>query len=377
MASQMTSAVFDVTSVDIAAGEYTLRATGSIMKFAGFLKLYEETKEQEADTGDDSDKRLPSDLAEGLAVKLIELTPNQHFTQPPPRYTEATLIRELEENGVGRPSTYAGILDVIQEREYCEAQDRKLTPTDLGMLVTDLLVESFPDIVNVEFTAQMEGELDQVEEGKKAWTVALDDFYKPFEADLAKAKTMMRNVRGEAEKTDIVCEKCGKPMVIKFGRFGKFMACAGYPECKNTKKLDKEGSVVEKPEAPPDEPTEGKCEKCGSPMVIKTGRFGRYIACSRYPECKTTKQIGIGIMCPKPDCGGELGIRRTKAGKTFYGCGNYPKCDFAVWDEPYPEACPECAHPFLVKKTLKSGAHLKCPNKECGFKKKFEGDEPA
>lgn len=378
VASQMTSAVFDVTSVDISAGEYTLRATGSIMKFAGFLKLYEETKEQEADAGDDSDKRLPPDLVEGLALKLVELTPNQHFTQPPPRYTEATLIRELEENGVGRPSTYAGILDVIQEREYCEAQDRRLTPTNLGMLVTDLLVESFPDIVNVEFTAQMEGELDQVEEGKKGWTAALDDFYKPFEADLAKAKTTMRNVRGEAEKTDLVCEKCGKPMVIKFGRFGKFMACAGYPECKNTKKLDKEGAVVEKPEAPPDEPTDQKCDKCGSPMVIKTGRFGRYIACSRYPECKTTKQIGIGIMCPRPGCGGELGKKRTKAGKTFYGCGNYAttKCDFAVWDEPIAEPCPKCAHPFVVKKVLKSGVQLKCPNKDCDYKKSLdEGGE--
>ena len=377
VASQMSSAVFDVTSVDIAAGEYTLRATGSIMKFAGFLKLYEETKETEADAGDDADKRLPSDLAEGLKLKLIEIKPNQHFTQPPPRYTEATLIRELEEKGVGRPSTYAGILDVIQEREYCEAVERKLTPTELGMLVTDLLVESFPDIVNVEFTAQMEGELDQVEEGKKGWTEALDDFYKPFVIDLEKAKTTMRNVRSEAEKTDVVCDKCGKPMVVKFGRFGKFLACTGYPECKSTKKLDKDGSVVEKPEAPPDEPTDGVCEKCGSPMVIKTGRFGRYIACSRYPECKTTKQIGIGIMCPKPGCGGELGRKRTKAGKTFYGCGNYPKCDFAVWDEPVKEPCPECAHPFLVKKVLKTGVQLKCPNKECGYKKELEGNEPA
>jgi DNA topoisomerase-1 len=376
VASQMSSAVFDVTSVDISAGDYTLRATGSIMKFAGFLKLYEETKETETDTVDDADKRLPPDLAEGLKLKLIEITPNQHFTQPPPRYTEATLIRELEEKGVGRPSTYAGILDVIQEREYCEAQDRKLTPTELGMLVTDLIVESFPDIVNVEFTAQMEGELDQVEEGKKSWTEALDDFYKPFVIDLEKAKTTMRNVRAEAEKTDVVCEKCGKPMVIKFGRFGKFLACTGYPECKTTKQISKDGAVVEKPDAIPDEPTDGVCEKCGSPMVIKTGRFGRYIACAKYPTCKTTKQIGIGIMCPKPDCGGELVRKRTKGGKTFYGCGNYPttKCDFAVWDEPVKEACPLCAYTFLVKKTLKSGSQMKCPNKECEYKRDLDGE---
>ncbi|MBI4667432.1 MAG: type I DNA topoisomerase [Nitrospinae bacterium] len=376
VASQMAQAVFDVTSVDITAGEYTMRATGSIMKFAGFLKVYEETKENADESADDSDKRLPADLAEGQRLKLAELKENQHFTQPPPRYTEASLIRELEERGIGRPSTYAGIVGVIQEREYCQAEDRKLIPSELGILVTDLLVENFPDIINVEFTAQMENELDQVEDGQKNWTLALDDFYKPFEADLNKAREQMRNVKAEAEVTEFVCDNCGKPMVIKFGRFGKFLACSGYPECKTTKKLDASGIPMEKKEAPPDEPTDLKCEKCGSPMVIKTGRFGRYMACSRYPECKTTKQIGIGIKCPKPDCGGELTRKRTKTGKTFYGCDNYPKCDFATWDEPVAEACPDCKHPFLVKKSLKSGVFLKCPNKECGYKKQLE-EEPS
>ncbi|MBI5815529.1 MAG: type I DNA topoisomerase [Nitrospinae bacterium] len=373
VACQMAQAVFDVTGVDITAGDYTLRATGSIMKFAGFLKVYEETREQtNGEAVDDQDKRLPADLAEGQTVNLADIKPLQHFTQPPPRYTEASLIRELEEKGIGRPSTYAGIVSVIQEREYCSIEDRKLVPAELGMLVSGLLVENFPDILNVEFTAQMEGELDQVEEGKKRWTSALDDFYRPFEADLEKAKKNMRNVKAEAEKTDHVCDKCGKPMVIKFGRFGRFLACSGYPECKNTMKLDKDGSAVAKPEAPPDEPTDLKCEKCGSPMVIKTGRFGRYIACARYPECKTTKQIGIGVKCPREGCGGELVRKRTKTGKNFYGCGNYPKCDFATWDEPVAEKCPDCGHPFLVKKILKSGEFLKCPNKECGFKKDME-----
>lgn len=372
---QMTPAKFDGTTVDVQADDYTLRATGSIMKFPGFIRVYDERAERHKDDSkDEKDKQLPSDISEGDILKLLELSRNQHFTQPPPRFTEAMLIRELEEKGIGRPSTYAGIVSVIQERDYCSSEERRLKPSELGMLVSDLLVENFPDILNAEFTAQMEAELDQVEEGKKVWTMALDDFYKPFEVDLEKARKNMRNVKQEAEKTDITCDKCGKPMVIKFGRFGRFLACSGYPECKNTMKLAKDGTV-EKKETPPDEPTDLTCEKCGSPMVIKTGRFGRYIACKNYPECKTTKQIGIGIKCPRPDCGGELVKKRTRRGKTFYGCDKYPDCDFAVWDEPVDEPCPECKSPLLVKKVLKSGVFLRCPNKECGFKKEIDTPE--
>ncbi|MDH5678711.1 MAG: type I DNA topoisomerase, partial [Nitrospinota bacterium] len=281
LSSQMNPAVMDTTTVDIEAGEYSLRANGSIMKFDGFLKLYEESVDtpNPNEEKDDKDKLLPADLAVGDKVKLGGVDKKQSFTQPPARYSEAMLIREMEEKGIGRPSTYAGIMETIQEREYCKTEERRLAPTEMGLLVSDLLVENFPDIVNVEFTAKMEEELDLVEEGNKVWTSALDDFYTPFKADLDKAKKQMRNVKGEAEKTDLTCEKCGKPMVIKFGRFGKFVACTGYPECKNTMKLDKDGVPEEKPEAPPDEPTDFKCDKCGKAMVIKTGRFGRYIAC--------------------------------------------------------------------------------------------------
>ncbi len=368
VASQMSQAVFDVTTIDVPAGDYTLRATGSILKFAGFLKVYEESTEKE-DDANDGDMRLPESISEGDSLKLLSLKKDQHFTQPPPRYTEASLIRELEEKGVGRPSTFAGIVSVIQEREYCDIEERRLFPSELGILVSDLLVENFPDILNVEFTAKMEEELDQVEEGKKLWTDSLSEFYKPFEADLEKAKTDMRNVKAEAGKTDIVCDKCGEPMVIKFGRFGKFLACAGYPECKNTGKLTADGGMEEKPETPPDEPTDFKCEKCGKPMVIKTGRFGRYIACTDYPTCKTTKQIGIGVDCPEPDCGGELVKKMTKRRKPFYGCGKYPDCKFAVWDEPTKGKCPDCHYTFLIRKELKSGIFMQCANKECEYKK--------
>jgi len=377
VSSQMTQAVLDLTSVDVEVDDYTLRASGSILKFDGFLKVYEEIRDNGVpEPKDEKDKRLPSDLAQNDKLKLLSLERKQHFTQPPPRFSEAMLIRELEEKGIGRPSTYAGIMGVIQEREYCESVDRRLTPSELGMLVTELLVENFPDIVNVQFTAQMERELDQVEEGTKEWTAALDDFYKPFQADLEKAQVNMRNVKTEVEKTDHVCEKCGKEMVIKFGRFGKFLACSGYPECKNTKQIEKDGTVSTA-EQPPDEPTDFKCEKCGEPMVIKTGRFGRFIACGNYPECKTTKAIGIGIKCPRPKCGGELTKKRSRRGKFFYGCVKYPDCDFAVWAEPVDEPCPKCEYTFLTKKILKSGAFLSCANKECDFKKEIDESEES
>ena len=372
VSSQMTPAQMDVTTVDVKAQDYTIRATGSILIFDGFLKVYEETSDQPtAEAQTDGDKLLPASLAEGDKLKLLDLEQKQHFTQPPARYTEAMLIKDMEEKGIGRPSTYAGIMETIQEREYCKTEERRLSPTELGMLVTDLLVENFPDIVNVEFTAKMEGNLDLVEEGNKEWTVALDDFYKPFEKDLEKAKKHMRNIKEEAEKTDHKCEKCGKGMVIKFGRFGKFLACSGYPECKNTMQIEKDGSIAEKPETPPDEPTDHKCEKCGSPMVIKTGRFGRYIACEKYPECKTTKQISTGIKCPNKDCKGELVKRRTKGGRFFYGCDKYPECDFTTWAEPVEEPCPDCHYTFLTKKVLKSGTFMACANKECSYKKEL------
>ncbi len=382
VSSQMTQAQFDVTTVDIKAGDYNLRATGSIMKFDGFLKVFDERAEpHKDDSRGEAIKKLPPTIAQGDKIKLVELEKNQHFTQPPPRFTEAMLIKDLEEFGIGRPSTYAGIVSVIQERAYCESEDRRLVPTDLGIVVTELLIENFPDILNSEFTAQMERELDQVEEGEKDWVSALDDFYKPFSADLEKAKVHMRNVKTDAEKADEICENCGKEMVMKFGRFGKFLACEGYPECKTTRRIAKDGTIEPKMEPVPDEPTDFKCETCGKDMVIKTGKFGQYIACSDYPTCKTTRQIGIGIDCPELKCGGELVKKRTRRGKTFYGCNQYPKCEFATWQEPLKDKpCPDCHYTFLTKKVLKSGTFLKCVNKECGYQEEIHEEpeeEPA
>jgi DNA topoisomerase-1 len=379
VSSQMTPAIMDVTTVDIKAGLYNLRATGSIMKFDGFLRVYEESadnstnnKEGEArSTQTDKEKYLPANIQEGDILELLGVEKKQHFTQPPPRFTEAMLIKEMEENGIGRPSTYAHIMETIQSREYCKLQERRLHPSELGILVAELLVENFPRIVNVEFTAKMEAELDEVEEGHKQWTVALDDFYKPFSADLEKAKTHMRNVKEELEKTDIKCEKCGNLMVIKFGRYGKFLACSGYPECRNTSQIQENGEAA-KVDIPDDEPTDEICPKCGKNMVVKTGRFGKFIACSNYPECKTTKQVGTGILCPKDNCGGELVQRRTRFGKFFYGCNRYPDCDFTVWGEPVNEKCPECNNPILIKKSLKAGNFVACPVKECDYKKEIE-----
>ncbi|MDP2688674.1 MAG: topoisomerase DNA-binding C4 zinc finger domain-containing protein, partial [Deltaproteobacteria bacterium] len=257
-------------------------------------------------------------------------------TQPPPRFTEATLVKELEENGIGRPSTYAAIISTIQDREYVVKDGRQLKPTELGFLVTDMLIESFPEILNVEFTAHMEEELDMIEEGTVPWRKTMEEFYGPFSQSLEKAKKNMKNVKAEEVPTDIACEKCGKTMVIKWGRKGKFLACSGYPDCKNTKdfRTDEEGKVVvvEREE----QKVDTLCPKCGKPMLLKSGRFGRFLACSDYPDCKTTLPVSTGVPCPNGD-GGMLVERRTKRGRVFFSCSNYPKCDYATWQLPKGE----------------------------------------
>ncbi len=376
LASQMNPAVLDMTGVDIQAGKYVFRATGSIIKFPGFMAVYTEGKD-EAKTDEEAEEassegaaNLPP-LRAGDLLKQDSLTPRQHFTQPPPRYTEASLVKELEEKGIGRPSTYAAIMSTIVEREYVEKKGSAFGPTELGLIVNDLLVESFPDLFNVTFTAKMEDELDEIEEGKMQWTDTVREFYDPFEKALINAQKGMRNVKREETPTDIECDKCGKMMVIKWGRNGRFLACPGYPECKNTRELPGENGESAPSQAPPVETTDETCPKCGSPMVIKSGRFGKFMACSAYPGCKTTKPIPLGVKCPK--CGGELSERRTKGGKSFYGCSNYPKCDFASWDRPLPRKCPECGGPYLVEKySKKDGLRVVCPNKECSYK-----EEPA
>ena len=364
---QMVPAVLDTTQFDIKSGNYLFRSNGSILKFAGFMKVYVESQDDETSEKvetKDSDRILPA-LTKGEELKLHETLPEQHFTQPPARFTEAMLVKELEDKGVGRPSTYASIISVIKDRDYIQNEERRLKPVELGFMINDLLVENFPDIMTTQFTAKMEEQLDEVEDGKTEWKKVLHSFYTPFKKDLEEAEKKMKDFKAEVEETDEICEKCEKPMIIKWGRFGKFMACSGYPDCKNAKDIKKPGSEGET-EAPDE--VEGDCDLCKSPLIIKRGRFGKFIACSTYPDCKFTKPIGLGIACPEDDCKGEIASRRSKKGRTFYGCTKYPNCKFTSWDKPKAEACPECKHPFMVEKWKKNeDPSILCP--ECGFKK--------
>jgi DNA topoisomerase-1 len=427
VASQMRPAVFDTTAVDIAAGRFTFRASGQHMTFAGFMQVYVEGQDEsrpddrakngQAEGEEDEERSLPQ-LAEGELLDCRGLDPVQHFTQPPPRFTEATLVKELEERGIGRPSTYAAILGVIQNRDYVVKAEGKFRPTELGEIVVDLLVESFPRILDPGFTAQMETRLDEIEEGTADWLESMHEFYGAFTRWLEHAKKKMKNVKAMEEPTDQVCEKCGRSMVIKWGRFGKFLACSGYPECKSTKELpgngnggaevgesgDGEAGVgegqacencgkpmvlkrgrfgpflacsgypecrtvvkVAKAAAAPPEPTDQLCETCGAPMVIRTGRFGRFYSCSTYPKCKNVKPIPIGVDCPK--CGAPLAARRTKRGRTFYGCTAYPTCEFTIWDRPVAAPCPTCQAPFVVEKRSKAGVTLRCIKEGCDYQR--------
>jgi DNA topoisomerase-1 len=418
VASQMTPAVFDQTTIDVEAkgrdgAVYLFRATGSVPKFDGFLRVYEEGKDQKDEDDEELKNRLPA-VTEGEILKFRSIEPEQHFTEPPPRYTEATLVKELEADGVGRPSTYASILSTIQEREYVNKEGGKFIPTELGMVVTDLLLESFDDLFDVTYTARMEAELDDIEEGKVDWRMAMSEFYERFQKDLKHAERNMTDIKRMEKPTDLVCEKCGKPMVIKWGKHGSFIACTGYPDCKNTRELNVDLPDVDSADLTEQDSTE-YCDNCGRPMVLKKGRFGQFMACSGYPECKTTKQLGagqkpqavpldepcplcgnklvkkygrygefvgcsnhpackyikqktIGVKCP--NCSeGEVVERRSKRGKTFYGCSRYPDCDFVAWGKPITEKCPECGGSYLIEKYLKAGAFAQCPNNECKFKK--------
>jgi DNA topoisomerase-1 len=371
VASQMRPAIFDVTTADIAAAEYGLRASGSVLKFDGFLKVYTEDRPTTAAGSDeeaDQNRALPP-LHAGQVLRVLEVKPEQHFTQPPPRYTEASLVAELEKRGIGRPSTYATILSVIQDRDYVETKERKFYPTELGRLVSDLLVEHFPDIMDVEFTAAMENLLDQVEEGKRPWVGVLRDFYEPFEKHLQAASQRMPSVKNMVEPTTEICEKCGKPMVIRLGRYGKFLACSGYPECKATRPLKSEDTGANQVGVL----TSEVCEQCGSPMVVRKGRYGEFLACSAYPTCKVAKPMSLGVPCPTGGCAGELVQRRTKRGRIFYGCNRYPDCQFTLWSKPVPMPCPECQAPFLVEQgSARKGKLLRCFRQECGYETPME-----
>jgi DNA topoisomerase-1 len=361
VASQMVPAVYDATTVDMDRGAAQLRATGQILKFAGYTKVYEvaETDDAKAEAAESADRLLPP-VEVGDAILLEEIRPEQHFTQPPPRFSEASLVKELEERGIGRPSTYASIMSTIADRGYVEKREARFFPTELGILVNSLLVQSFPEIVSSDFTAKMESDLDRVEDGQQDWRKLLGGFYEPFKIELETAKTEMRDVKREEIATEWVCEKCGKPMVIKWGRNGSFLACQGYPECRNTmevvKNLDGTWEKV------PPQTTDEICETCGAPMTVKRGRFGSFLACTKYPECKTTKPISLGVKCPRVGCGGFIAEKRSRRGKPFYGCSNWAKkqCDFVAWDKPIPQPCPTCQAKFVLKKETKRGITLRC-----------------
>lgn len=372
VASQMAPARFEQTAVDVAAGDCIFRATGQVVLFDGFMGVYSEGRD---DNGEGKEEATLPPLREGERLRLLELVREQHFTQPPPRFSQASLIKELEEKGIGRPSTYASIIGTILNKEYVrEDRDRRLFPTELGILVTELLVEAFPDVLNVEFTADMEETLDRIEEGKQTWTEALRRFYEPFSRDLERAQVQMRNVKTEGRKTEIRCDSCGEPMVIRWGRRGEFLACSGYPSCKNTSDftLDDHGRV----QVVREELSEEVCEKCGKPMQVRFGRYGKFLGCSGYPECRNVKPvhkpIKLGFACPR--CSeGELLEKRSRRGKVFFSCSRYPKCDFVTWDRPVAEECPSCHASFTVEKTTRrNGTVRRCVGEGCAYEEKLE-----
>ncbi|MDR3606729.1 MAG: type I DNA topoisomerase [Oligoflexia bacterium] len=370
VASQMLPAVYDQTAIDIVAKDsaghtQNFRTTGSILKFPGFTAVYTEGTEDEKDSeNDERALKLPK-IKEGDTVTNKSYDPVQHFTQPPPRYTDASLIRDLEEKGIGRPSTYATILSNLQDREYVERRESRYYPSELGTVVTELLVHSFPDILNTEFTAGMEDQLDEIEEGKSDWKKTLGNFWKPFEKTLEKAKETMKNVKRQEVPTDVPCEKCGHNMVIKWGKMGSFLACSNYPECKCTQDFtkDEQGKIV----IVPKEFTDKKCELCSNPLIVKNGKFGKFLACSDYPNCKFTAAITLGIPCP--ECKeGEICQKQSRYRRLFYSCNKWPKCTFACWDKPIQKECPQCHYPILAEKiTKRAGLMHKCIKKECGY----------
>ena len=422
VASQMTPAVYDRTTVDIDAREgkevFNFRVTGSVLKAPGFLAVYEAAKETRDEEDEELSHQLPP-LEAGQRLRLEKLKPEQHFTEPPPRYNEASLVKELEERGVGRPSTYAQIISSIQDRGYVIKHEKRFVPTETGEVVADLLVKSFDDIFDPNYTARLEEELDDIEEGREKWTVAMEDFYKRLEKDIRKAQKEMVNIKTMKKPTsekcercgspmverwgrhgwflacsaydkkkkgscdftrekpdkelsvdqDIeeeICEECGQPMVLRRGRFGQFLACTSYPKCRTTRRLD-QGKRV------PDIPLDEKCPQCGRSMVLRHGRYGEFTSCSGYPECKYIKQNFIGMKCPECKQGELVEKKARTRGNTFYGCARYPECKFTSNWRPVAEKCPQCGSEYLLEKMLKSGPVLACPNSR---RSESDEDEP-
>lgn len=361
MASQMAAARFHDTTVTVSAADSLWRAKGERVLFDGFMKVYKPS-------GSSQPMELPK-LEEGEVLKLENLDKEQKFTQPPPRYSEASLVKELEDKGIGRPSTYAAIISTLIDREYCRLEEKKFAPTDLGVVVSDMLSEHFPNLMDIQFTANMEESLDKVADGNVDWVSLLKNFTKEFYPKLEKAEEEMARVKKGLE-TDLKCDKCGRPMVVKFGKAGEFLACSGYPDCKNTKdfKRNQEGEIeIQEREPQKTELIGRKCPDCGSDLALKRSRQGsRFIACTGYPDCTYTEPFSTGVSCPEEGCGGELVEKSSRRGKIFYSCKNYPNCKFALWNPPAEGPCPECGFPVLErKKTKAKGAHLACANKKC------------
>jgi len=379
VASQMHQALIDNLTITITADKYQFSAGVSTIKFKGFMALYvsseEESKKQE------QSENFPQ-ITEKSNFSREKISPLQHFTQPPPRFTEASLVKELEENGIGRPSTYASIISTIQDKKYVEKDKRNFRPTEIGFIVNDLLLKSFPDIMDVTFTANMENNLDEIEAAQKDLTATLSTFYKPFEESLEVANKEMLSMKRTGMATDITCPKCNEHhLSIKNGKNGLFLACSNYPDCTYSCNYERnEKGVVQAILNKDPEMTDEKCDKCQSPLLIKTGRYGQFMACSAYPECTYTRSMGepqkpvsTGVACPNEHCKGTLMVKKSRRGKIFYGCSEYPKCDYALWNKPIDRPCPECNAPFVVeKRTKKKGPHLACVNKSCKFELSLE-----
>jgi len=416
VASQMTPARFDQTEILVDAGETEFKAVGSIMRFEGFLKVYREAQDGQQAADPNEEGRILPDVSPGEKLTVEEIMREQKFTQPPPRYNEASLVKALEDKGIGRPSTYQQILSVIMTRDYVAKDKGRFSATQLGEVVNDLLVNHFDEIFDYNYTAKLETDLDEIEDGNENWVDALTEFYDGFKAKLQAARTEMKDLRRDGIPTEEKCEKCGSPMAIRWGKFGRFMACTNFPNCRNTKEVPDQNKSEVEDDSQSD--LEEICEKCGQPMVIKKGQYGDFLACTGYPECRNTKKIvrdsgqvklharsALDEKCPKcgtnlvlrhgrfgefiscgnypecryikpdqtgvkcPQCGdGNLIGKKSRRGRVFYGCDRYPDCDFTLWNRPVPQECPECGAAYLLSKTTKKKGSFKyCGEKDCSF----------
>lgn len=383
VASQMAQALIDQNTILIKADQYTFSLGGTSVRFPGFMALYSVSEGKRAGENDkngkNGQKQILPVLEPGTKLDKKKIIPLQHFTKPPPRFSEASLVKELEEKGIGRPSTYAAILSTIRDKGYVDLVKRYFIPNELGFIVNDLLVSSFPDILDTAFTADMENKLDNIESGTKKALDVLNEFYSSFKVKLESAQKNMLSVKGVGIETGIKCPVCGKPLNIKMGRNGHFIACTGYPECSFSSNYTRdEKGRIKISETKIDNTKIKDCVKCGRPMVKKEGRFGEFLACTGYPECKYTESLNGGgqaketnIKCPVKGCSGMIVEKRSRRGKVFFGCNRYPECTFASWDKPVNQKCPECGSPYLIEKeTKKDGKYLKCPEKGCTYKTK-------